>query len=328
MFRPLISRSRFTPDFSRLLGRAPVVRALSSTTSKPTQSVAHLAPLGVAAALHAASDPSFVPRPKIFDEFALTDRVAIVSGGNGGIGLEMALTLCEAGARAVYCFDLPESPSAVWRKTRDYVAKMNNGSRLEYQSVDVTDQDRVCSAAARIGDQEKRMDVCVAAAGILRANIDCLDTPGDIFREVIDVNTTGVFFTAQAAGRQMRRFHMPGSIIFIASMSGTIQNRDQQWVPYNTSKSAVLQMCRTMACELAGEGIRVNTISPGHIYTRLTAAYLDKDPELMGRWSNLNPTKRLGRPDEIRGVLAFLASDASTYCTGTDILVDGGHHAW
>lgn len=184
MFRPLISRSRFTPDFSRLLGRAPVVRALSSTTSKPTQSVAHLAPLGVAAALHAASDPSFVPRPKIFDEFALTDRVAIVSGGNGGIGLEMALTLCEAGARAVYCFDLPESPSAVWQTTRDYVAKMNNGSRLEYQSVDVTDQDRVCSAAARIGDQEKRMDVCVAAAGILRANIDCLDTPGDIFREV------------------------------------------------------------------------------------------------------------------------------------------------
>ncbi|KAF9050754.1 NAD(P)-binding protein [Hymenopellis radicata] len=329
MLRALISRSIFASDSSRLLGRAPVVRAAFSTTtrngsapSKLTQSVAPLAPLGVAAAHRAASDSSYVPRPKIFEEFALTDRVAIVSGGNGGIGLEMALTLCEAGARAVYCFDLPESPSAVWQTTRDFVAKMNNGSRLEYQSVDVTDQDRVCSAAARIGDQEKRLDVCVAAAGILRPNIDCLDTPGNIFKEVMDVNTTGVFFTAQAAGRQMRRFRTPGSIIIIASMSGTIQNRPTM-VPYNTSKSAVLQMCRTMACELAGEGIRVNTISPGHIYTPLTATSLDTDPELMGRWSNLNPTKRLGRPDEIRGVLAFLASDASTYCTGTDILVDG-----
>ncbi|KAF5357806.1 hypothetical protein D9756_001863 [Leucocoprinus leucothites] len=292
------------------------------------QSVSPLAPIGVNAALEAASNPSIKPRPKIFDEFALTDRVAIVSGGNRGLGLEMALTLCELGARAVYCLDLPESPSEEWQKTKEYVEKLGNNSRLEYISVDVTDQQKLWKVGEEISDKEKRMDVCIAAAGILKSHTDCLEYPAKQFQDVMNVNVNGVLFTAQAAGRQMAKFGNGGSIILIASMSGTITNKDHAWVSYNTSKSAVLQMARSMACELGPKRIRINTLSPGHIYTKMTAAYLDKEPHLLDKWSSLNPMGRIGRPDELRGVIAWLASDASTFCTGSDILVNGGHHAW
>lgn len=142
------------------------------------------------------------------------------------------------------------------------------------------------------------------------------------------MNTSGVLYTAQAAGQQMLRFGNTGSIILIASMSGSITNRDHAWVSYNSSKSAVLQMARSMACELGTKNIRVNSLSPGHIYTKMTAAYLDAQPGLLEKWSNSNPIGRIGRPDELRGVVAWLASDASSFCTGSDILVNGGHHVW
>ncbi|KAN0075208.1 hypothetical protein V8E55_011231 [Tylopilus felleus] len=297
-------------------------------SSKNIQSTSPLAPLGIEAALKAKEDPSFTVRPKIFDEFALTDRVGLVSGGNRGLGLEIAIALAEAGARAVYCFDLPEEPSEEFKASREYVSKLGNGSRLEYFSADVRNQELLWKKAEEIGDKEQRFDFCVAAAGILKQHTECLEYPGEQFREVLEVNTTGVLFTAQAAGRQMARFGHGGSIILIASMSGSITNRDHAWVSYNTSKSAVLQMARSMACELGPQRIRVNTLSPGHIYTQMTAAYLDKQPHLLDKWSSMNPLGRLGRPDEMRGVVTWLASDASSFCTGSDILVSGGHHAW
>ncbi|KAH7930889.1 NAD(P)-binding protein [Leucogyrophana mollusca] len=296
--------------------------------SRPTQSVSPLAPIGINAALEASANPSITPRPKIFDEFALTDRVAIVSGGNGGLGLEMAIALCEAGTRATYCIDLPAQPSTEWVASRDFVQKLGNNSRLEYISADVRDQKGLWKKVEEVADKEGRMDVCIAAAGILKAHTNCLEYPAEQFKEVLDVNTSGVLFTAQAAGRQMAKFGNGGSIILIASMSGSITNRDHAWVSYNTSKSAVLQMARSMACELGPQKIRVNSLSPGHIYTNMTAAYLDKQPHLFDKWSGMNPLGRLGRPDELRGVVTWLASDASTFCTGSDIIVSGGHHSW
>ncbi|KAG1878483.1 hypothetical protein C8R48DRAFT_285238 [Suillus tomentosus] len=299
-----------------------------SSSQFPAQSASPLGKLGVKAALEAAADPSITPKPKIFDEFALTDRVGLVSGGNRGLGLEMALACCEAGARVVYCFDLPEEPSDEWIASRDYVAKLGNNSRLEYFSETVTDQQALWKKTEEIGDKEGRMDFCIAAAGILRSSIDCLEYPAEEYREVLDVNSSGVLFTAQAAGRQMLRFGRGGSIILIASMSGSVTNRGNAWISYNTSKSAVLQMARSMACELGEKKIRVNSLSPGYMYTSMTRAYLDKEPHLLDVWSNMNPMNRLGRPNELRGVVTWLASDASTFCTGSDIVVSGGLHSW
>jgi len=193
--------------------------------TSPAQSASSLAPIGVNAAIQAANDPSYKPKPKIFDEFALTDRVGIVSGGNRGLGLEMALALCEAGARAIYCFDLPTTPSEDWTKAKDYVERLQNGSRLEYVSADVRKQKTMWEKVEEIGDREGRMDVCVAAAGILKTDTDCLTYPAKQFQDVLDVNTNGVLYTAQAAGQQMRRYENGGSIILIASMSGSITNK-------------------------------------------------------------------------------------------------------
>ncbi|KAG6853204.1 hypothetical protein C0991_006153 [Blastosporella zonata] len=324
MFFPLRTR----PLFPRLLPRSALQRPLSLSRPllKPapaTQSVSPLAPIGVAAALDPTT--SIAPRPKILDEFRLTDRVALVSGANRGLGLEMALAIAEAGARAVYCFDLPSAPSEEFLKTQEYVTRFQvyerPPTRLEYVSADVRDQEGMWEHARKIGDREGRMDVCVAAAGILKQHTDCLEYPKAQFGEVMDVNVGGVLWTAQAAGRQMRRFGNGGSIILIASMSGSITNKDHAWVSYNSSKSAVLQMARSMACELGPERIRVNTLSPGHIYTKMTAAYLDEQPHLLEKWSNLNPMGRIGRPDELRGVIAWLASDASSFCTGSEYVL-------
>ncbi|KAL4251677.1 short-chain dehydrogenases/reductases (SDR) family protein [Abortiporus biennis] len=288
-------------------------------------------PLGVTAALKASpNDPP--PSPTIFKhEFSLADRVALVSGANRGLGLEMALALVEGGARAVYCVDLAKEPGDEWLKVRDYASKMQGTGgegRLEYLSGSVTNQEEMWKIGELIGEREGRMDICVAAAGVLKEHTPCLEYPAKQFRDVMDVNVNGVLFTAQAAGRQMARFGNGGSIVLIASMSGSITNKDHAWVSYNSSKSAVLQMARSMACELGPERIRVNSLSPGHIYTSMTAAYLDKQPHLLGKWASLNPLGRIGRPDELRGVVTWLASDASTFCTGSDIIVSGGHHSW
>jgi NAD(P)-dependent dehydrogenase (short-subunit alcohol dehydrogenase family) len=147
------------------------------------QSISPLAPIGVQAALLHAANPS-TARPKIFDEFSLAGRVAVVSGGNRGLGLEMALALCEAGAKAVYCIDLPEQPSEGWQATHEFVKSLGNGSRLEYVSADVRDQQGLWDKVEQMADREGRMDVCVAAAGILKADQNCLEYPADEFQEV------------------------------------------------------------------------------------------------------------------------------------------------
>ncbi|KAF5352971.1 hypothetical protein D9758_007962 [Tetrapyrgos nigripes] len=277
-------------------------RQLRDAQNKNTESP--LAPIGVAAAVQAKQDPSSVPaRPKIFDEFALRDRVGIVSGGNNGLGLEMAMALCEAGARAVYTFDVEPEPSEDWVAVKEFVEKM--GSRLEYANVDVTDQKKVWEHGDIIGDKEGRMDFCVAAAGVMEPHTPCLGYTAEQYRRVTSINCDGALFTAQAAGRQMERFGLPGSIVLIASMSGSITNQGDARVAYNSSKSAVIQMARSLACELAPLNIRVNSLSPGHIYTKLTAQYLDTDPGLLDKWSNLNPMGRIGRIDEIRGPIIW-----------------------
>ncbi|THH01940.1 hypothetical protein EW145_g6825 [Phellinidium pouzarii] len=281
--------------------------------------------VGVQAALRARSDPTFTPRPTLLQkEFDLTGRVAVVSGGNRGLGLEISEALCEAGA-IVHCLDLPETPGDTWHATQKYVKRLNLPSaRLEYANVDVTNQGLVWDTIEKIAENEGgRLDVCIAAAGIITGSA-CLDCPAEEFSKVMNVNTNGVFYLAQAAGRQMVKYGRPGSIILIASASGTVANIGEQVVAYNASKSAVLQIARSMACELGQKGIRVNTISPGYIRTDMTSVFLDARAQLQDTWASQNPLGRLGRPDELRGVVTWLASDASTFCTGSEFVAARG----
>lgn len=223
--------------------------------------VKEMRPLGVAAALKARDDPNYHVKPEIFEEFSLQDRVAVVSrfhfaslslymsphlifydapvfnmhtiqvtGGNGGLGLEMAIALCEAGAKT-HALDLASSPSSDLEASMAYVQKLGNGSSLHFHQVDVTDQgavsrlicDEITAAA-----HEHRLDICVAAAGILgpAEGETCLTYPKEHWEKVMNVNTNGVFYTCQAAAKAMVDSGCRhGSIIMIASMSGSVTNK-------------------------------------------------------------------------------------------------------
>ncbi|KAK9476111.1 hypothetical protein V1514DRAFT_337900 [Lipomyces japonicus] len=282
--------------------------------------------IGVAAALRAADDADFEVKPAIFDEFKLTNKVGVVTGGNGGLGLEMCVTLAELGAK-VYAIDIHASPSSDFKAASAFATRL--GTSLQYRTANVTNQGEIGQVIEQIADEnDGKIDVVIAAAGVLGREHNVEEYPAEEFKAVIDVNCNGVFYTTQAAARQMKQARSGGSIILIASMSGTVTNRDMKWAPYNTSKAAVIQMARSMACELGPDRIRVNSLSPGHIRTKMTAAVLDKQPETEAFWASLNPLGRIGAVHELRGVIAWLASDASSFCTGSDIIVSGGHTIW
>ncbi|TFK37961.1 hypothetical protein BDQ12DRAFT_132149 [Crucibulum laeve] len=281
-------------------------------------------PVGVAAAL-----AGLPPARTAFAQFSLQGRVALVTGAHRGIGLELSLALAEAGA-IVYCIDLPVTPDADWVKVQEYCAALsehpnvNTKGRLEYMRGDVTNQKEMWALAEEIVKKEGRLDVAIAGAGIGHV-APCLEYEADDFQKVLNVNLNGVLYTAQAAGRQMDKLGIKGSIILIASIMGSVANPGVQSTAYNTSKSAVLQMARSLACELGEKGIRVNTISPGFIHTSMISF---APPAMTASWVSQIPLGRIGRTDELRGAAMWLASDASTFCTGSDIIVDGGHRAW
>ncbi|KAH9930416.1 sorbose reductase sou1 [Epithele typhae] len=286
-------------------------------------------PVGVARALAASTDSAIKPEATLFKyEFALTDRVALVTGANGGIGLDISMALIEAGARVVFCVDLAPAPSATFAAVQNYLARIGGLGRLEYVCQDVTDQKAMWTLAGTIGDAEGRLDICVANAGIVAGLFPSLTHPQPEFDKTIDVNLKGTLFAAQACGQQMERFGTGGSIIFIASVAASVAIEPAFCtVAYTASKAGQVQLARSMACELAPKRIRVNSISPAWIKTSLTAL-LDDNPTLHAAAVNGNPMGRIARPDELRGAAVWLASDAASFVTGSDIHVCGGHTAW
>ncbi|KAG7151948.1 hypothetical protein HYQ46_012225 [Verticillium longisporum] len=133
--------------------------------------------------------------------------------------------------------------------------------------------------------------------------------------------------TAQAVARQMVRLRCKGSIVLIASMSGTVANRGLICPAYNASKAAVIQLARNLASEWGEHNIRVNTISPGYIVTAMVEALFETYPERRDEWPKHNMLGRLSAPEEYRGAAVFLLSDASSFMTGADLRMDGGHAA-
>jgi NAD(P)-dependent dehydrogenase (short-subunit alcohol dehydrogenase family) len=144
-----------------------------------------------------------------------------------------------------------------------------------------------------------------------------------MFRRLIDINLTGTFVCAQAVGNAMIKSNTGGSMVFIASMSGHIVNWPQQQSCYNASKAGVIMLGKSLAAEWAQYKIRVNTISPGYMDTALNRVpALDAQKKL---WTERTPMSRLGGVDELNNLAVFLASDASTYMTGSDIIIDVSH---
>lgn len=202
------------------------------------------------------------------------------------------------------------------------------GVSLTYHRIDVREEEKLNELIKSIADEHGRIDGLVAAAGI-QQETPALEYSGADVDKMMATNVTGVFLTAQAVARQMVRLgQKKGSMALIASMSGTVANRGLICPAYNASKAAVIQLGRNLASEWGEHGIRVNTISPGYIVTAMTEALFDKYPERRSDWANGNMLGRLSKPEEYRGAAVFLLSDASSFMTGSDLRIDGGHCAW
>ena len=185
--------------------------------------------VGTKAALQAANDPSFTPSPTLFEkEFSMKGRVVAVSGANRGLGLETALALAEAGA-TVHCFDLASTPSDIFSASSAYLKRLGpQVGRIEYSTLDVTNQDTVWSTVEKVAGREGgKLDACIAAAGIFNGE-PILEYKAEDLKKIVDVNLNGVLFFAQACGRVMDKAGNGGSIILLASAGGTNAIRVRQ----------------------------------------------------------------------------------------------------
>jgi NAD(P)-dependent dehydrogenase (short-subunit alcohol dehydrogenase family) len=250
--------------------------------------------------------------------FRLDERTALVTGAASGIGRAIAVGLAGVGAD-VACFDLA-SP------TLDEVCDEVRGLGRKAIPVtgDVTDASSLTEAVQWTLADLGPLSLAVNSAGIANA-APAEEMPLTQWQKVIDVDLTGVFLSCQAEGKAMLEYGR-GSIVNIASMSGSIVNRGLSQVHYNSAKAGVVHLSKSLAIEWAGRGIRVNAISPGY-----TATPMNTRPEVaeqVRKFESDTPLGRMATVDELVGPAIFLLSDAASFCTGVDLIVDGGFTCW
>jgi hypothetical protein len=256
-----------------------------------------------------------------FEPFDLTGKVALVTGGNGGIGLGMAEAIARAGASV-----------AVWGTNPDKNATAKArleaiGAETEAYVVDVADEAAVDAAMGAILDRFGRLDGCFANAGVTgRGAKSFLDITAEEWRRVLSVNLDGTFFTFKAAVRHMvarAEAGDPGgrlvAVSSLASVSGPARNEH-----YAASKGALNAMTFALAVEFARHGITANAILPGWIETEMTGNLFANEKFAAAAGKRI-PMRRWGRPDDFAGLAVYLMSDASAYHTGQLLQVDGGY---
>lgn len=244
--------------------------------------------------------------------FSLRDKVAMVTGGRQGIGKVVAHALADAGADIVLV-DVADAATVAQEIAAEH------GVRATALVCDVTDPQAVEGTIAQAVAHMGTLDLLFNNAGVClhKPALDC--TPED-FTRVIDINLNGVFFVAQAFARYLTGANKGGNIVNTASMSGTIVNIPQGQASYNASKAGVAHLTKSLAVEWAPLGIRVNSISPGYIHTEMTGNVRE---DWRNIWTEMIPFKRMGTPEELSGAVIYLLSDASTYTSGADLIIDG-----
>ena len=255
----------------------------------------------------------------VHELFSLAGRVAVVTGGSRGLGLEIAHGLGEAGASVVVTARRQEwlGPAEEELRSAGIVARA--------LACDVADQGQVEALARAVLERHARVDVLVNAAGI-SWGASAVEMPIERWRSVLDVNATGTFLCCQAFGRGMID-RGAGRIVNVASVAGLIGQDPEMMdaVGYTASKGAVVAMTRDLAVKWAGHGVTVNAVAPGFFPTRMTKGLIEQGES---RLAAASPMRRIGRPGELKGVVLFLASDAGSYVTGQILAVDGGMTAW
>lgn len=249
--------------------------------------------------------------------FSLKGKVASVTGGAGGIGYEVAKAFAEAGANVAIWYN--SSKSAI-----DKAAALEKqyGIKAKAYQAQVTDNAAVQKTVRQIESDFGRLDVMVVNHGI-PAQASLLDQTIDEMENIINVDLKGALYVARETGLIFKK-QQSGSLIFTASMSGHIANVPQLQASYNLSKAALIHAARSLAVEWAQFNARVNSVSPGYIGTEISN-FVPKD--IQAKWHELTPMRRDADPRELKGAYLYFASDASTFTTGSDLLVDGGYCA-
>ncbi|KAM0491607.1 hypothetical protein ACHAP8_010528 [Fusarium lateritium] len=268
---------------------------------------------------------------KRFADFDLAGKTFIVTGGAQGLGLALAESLVEAGGK-VYSLDRAEKPDKDWEEAQKRVVPEWGGS-LHYCKQDVKDVDGLDKLITSIADENNGIDGVIAAAGVQHIS-PTIEYEADEIAHMMSINYTGVFMTAKLTAKQMLKYKKRGSICMIASISGLKANRGLISPVYNSSKAAVIQLARNLAMEWSPVqkdgtgGIRVNCISPGHITTPMVQKNFEEVPGLKEEWEREIMMGRLAETQEFKGAALFLLSNASSYMTGSNVVIDGGHSSW
>ncbi|MDQ3238647.1 MAG: glucose 1-dehydrogenase [Actinomycetota bacterium] len=253
----------------------------------------------------------------VLDAFDLTGKVAVVTGGNTGLGEAFAKALSEAGASI-----------AIAARTRDRseaVAKdiSSSGGKAIAVTLDVTDRESVERMIEEVTELLGPVDVLVNNAGLCYHR-PAAEVPEDEWMDVFEVNVHGLWNCAQSVGRRMIG-NGGGVIVNIGSISAMIVNRPQMQPAYNASKAAVHQLTKSLAAEWAPHGVRVNALAPGYVKTEMAPV---DEPQFRRHWIEDVPMQRYAMPEELGPSLVYLASGASAFMTGAVLVIDGGYTLW
>lgn len=257
----------------------------------------------------------------ILERFSLKGKTAIITGGERGIGFAIALGFAQAGADiAIAGVDVMSADSAL-------VKLRAEGVQAIFVKTDCTDEDQVIAMVNEVKNHFGHIDVLCNNVGISK-HAPAEEMPLEMWQRVINTNLTTQFLVSREVGKVMLK-QGKGSIVNISSMSGLIVNTPIEQCNYNASKAGVIQLTKSLACEWAKRGVRVNTIAPAYIWTPITAhRFENPDDPYVPTWRAMTPMGREGRPDELCGAALYFASDASTYTTGSVLTVDGGYTCW
>jgi NAD(P)-dependent dehydrogenase (short-subunit alcohol dehydrogenase family) len=253
----------------------------------------------------------------VLDAFDLSGKAAVVTGGNTGLGEAFARALAEVGANVALAARTRERSEEVAAEI-----KASGGEAIAV-ALDVKEPDQVARMLGEVTERLGPVDVLVNNAGVCYHR-PAAEVPREEWLNTFEVNVHGLWYCAQTVGKQMIE-RGGGVIINTGSISAMIVNRPQWQPAYNASKAAVHQLTKSLAAEWAPYNVRVNALAPGYVKTAMAPV---DEPRFRQHWIEDAPMQRYALPEELGPSLIYLASDASSFMTGSVLVVDGGYTLW